>query len=162
MSVKRARLEAIWRGVIDQGVEQGRFRTGGGMVTKDLLGMHNYSYVWIDPEGDCRPIEELGAMCTGLNVASARLVGLLRVRGRSHNRLTVKEPIVPHVTLAGDLTGEYLVREQRPDGTLLLAPNETSLEAVRRRHGLRRLTSAEFEAFLAEHGDQMLPLDGEG
>lgn len=41
------------------------------MVTEDLLGMHNYSYVWIDPEGDCRPIEELGAMCTGLNVASA-------------------------------------------------------------------------------------------
>lgn len=60
-----------------------------------------------------------------------------------------------HVTLVGDLTGEYLVREQRPDGTLLLAPNETSLEAVRRRHGLRRLTPEEFGVHFGD-----LPSDG--
>jgi len=52
---KRDRFEAIWRAVIDEGVEQGYFRKGGGLVTKGLLGMHNYSYVWIDPDGRLKP-----------------------------------------------------------------------------------------------------------
>lgn len=59
----RARFEAIWRAVIDEGVEQGHFRTGGRLVTKGLLGMHNYSYVWIDPDGRLQPEEIADVFC---------------------------------------------------------------------------------------------------
>lgn len=60
---KRDRFEAIWRAVIDEGVEKGYFRTGGGLVTKGLLGMHNYSYVWIDPDGRLAPEEIADVFC---------------------------------------------------------------------------------------------------
>lgn len=60
---KRDRFEAIWRHVIDEGVAQGYFRTGGGLVTKGLLGMHNYSYVWIDPDGRLSPEEIADVFC---------------------------------------------------------------------------------------------------
>jgi AcrR family transcriptional regulator len=59
----RARAEAIWRQVLDQGVEEGYFRTGGGMVTKGILGMHNYSYVWIDPDGRLAPEDIADIFC---------------------------------------------------------------------------------------------------
>jgi AcrR family transcriptional regulator len=54
---QRDRFEEIWRQVIQQGVDEGYFRTGGGLITKGLLGMHNYSYVWMDPDGQCSPEE---------------------------------------------------------------------------------------------------------
>ena len=60
---RRDRFEAIWRAVIDEGVEQGYFRTGGGLVTKGLLGMHNYSYVWIDRDGRLAPEEIADVFC---------------------------------------------------------------------------------------------------
>lgn len=73
----------------------------------------------------------------------------------------VKEPDMPHVTLAGDRDGEYVIREERPDGTLILAP-ETAAQASLRRIGARAATTEEFDAFIAEHGEQMLPPDTEG
>jgi AcrR family transcriptional regulator len=60
---RRERFEAIWRAVIDDGVARGYFRTGGGLVTKGLLGMHNYSYVWIDPDGRLKPEEIADVFC---------------------------------------------------------------------------------------------------
>lgn len=60
---KRDRFEAIWRAVIEEGVEKGYFRSGGGLVTKALLGMHNYSYVWIDPDGRLSPEEIADEFC---------------------------------------------------------------------------------------------------
>lgn len=68
---------------------------------------------------------------------------------------------MPHVTLAGDLTGEYLVEEQLPDGRLVIRP-DTSAAAMRRRLGGRPLTAEEFEAFIAPHRSALLPPDGEG
>jgi hypothetical protein len=59
----RGRAEAIWRQVLDEGVEQGYFRNGGGMVTKGILGMHNYSYVWIDPDGRLAPEDIADIFC---------------------------------------------------------------------------------------------------
>lgn len=67
---------------------------------------------------------------------------------------------MPHVTLAGDLTGEYRVVEQRPDGTLVLQP-DTSAAAILERQGARSETQDEFEAWAAEHGPLLEP-DGEG
>jgi hypothetical protein len=67
----------------------------------------------------------------------------------------------PHVTLSGDITGEYVVEDQHPDGELRLVP-DTSIAAIRRRQGSRPATPEEFETFMAEHGPHMLPPDGEG
>jgi len=68
----------------------------------------------------------------------------------------MKEESVPRITLSGDRSGEYVIVEEREDGSLVVAP-DTSVEAIRRRAGTRRMTSHEFE----EHfGD--LPSDGEG
>jgi AcrR family transcriptional regulator len=63
---RRDRFEAIWRTILDEGVEQGCFRAGGGLLTKGLLGMHNYSYVWIDPEGSLTPEEIADIFCDTL------------------------------------------------------------------------------------------------
>jgi hypothetical protein len=61
------------------------------------------------------------------------------------------------VTLTGDRSGEYAVVEERPDGSPVVAP-ETSMEAIRRRHGLSPATLEEFEG---EYGP-VQPADGEG
>jgi hypothetical protein len=66
----------------------------------------------------------------------------------------------PHVTLTGDIVGEYIVEDKRPDGRLVLAP-DTYPTVVPTFSG-RRMTPAEFDKFMAEHGPHMLPPDGEG
>lgn len=66
-----------------------------------------------------------------------------------------------HVTLAGDLTGDYLVDEQLADGRLVIRP-DTTAAAMNRRMGLEPLTADEFTAFIAGHGTDMLPADSEG
>lgn len=66
-----------------------------------------------------------------------------------------------HVTLVGEHGGDYVIQEERSDGTLLLAP-DTSAAAIRRRLGVRQATPAELDAFMAEHGRSMLPPDDEG
>jgi hypothetical protein len=62
-----------------------------------------------------------------------------------------------HVTVSGDRSGDYVVVEEREDGSLLLQP-DTSMEAIRRRHNATPATLEEFEA---EYGP-VQPPDGEG
>jgi hypothetical protein len=62
-----------------------------------------------------------------------------------------------HVTLSGDRNGDYLVVEERPDGSLVVAP-ETPADAMLRRQGLTPATLEEWEA---EYGP-VQPPDGEG
>jgi hypothetical protein len=62
-----------------------------------------------------------------------------------------------HVTLSGDIAGDYLVVDRRPDGELRLVP-DTSAAAILRRLGDTQATLAEFES---EHGP-VRPPDGEG
>jgi hypothetical protein len=62
-----------------------------------------------------------------------------------------------HVKLSGDRAGEYVVTEERPDGSLTLVP-DTSFEAIRKRLGTEPATLAEFEV---EYGP-VHPADGEG
>jgi hypothetical protein len=64
------------------------------------------------------------------------------------------EPI--RVTLSGDLSGDYIVEDQRPDGRVVLRP-DLSVNAMLARHGERRLTPEEFEQSFGR-----LPTDGEG
>ena len=62
-----------------------------------------------------------------------------------------------HVTLSGDRSGDYVVVEERPDGSLVVAP-DTSAEVILRRHDMAPATLEEFEA---EYGPVQSP-DGEG
>ncbi|HVR04672.1 MAG TPA: hypothetical protein VMS02_01435 [Solirubrobacteraceae bacterium] len=62
-----------------------------------------------------------------------------------------------HVTLSGDIAGEYVVTAQQPSGELTLVP-DTGIIAIRKRHDLEPATLAELEA---EHGP-ILPPDGDG
>jgi hypothetical protein len=66
-----------------------------------------------------------------------------------------------HVTLIGGRGGEYVIKEERPDGRILLAP-DTSMEAIRERAGLLDPTPEQAEAFWQEHEPHMLPPDDEG
>ena len=66
-----------------------------------------------------------------------------------------------HVRLSGDRVGEYVVTDERPDGSLTLMP-DTSWKAIKERSGARDATKEEWQDFLAEHGSHMLPPDGEG
>ena len=66
-----------------------------------------------------------------------------------------------HVRLSGDRDGEYVITDERPDGSLTLVP-DTSWKAIKERSGAHEATKEEWESFLAEHGPHMLPPDGEG
>ena len=60
------------------------------------------------------------------------------------------------VTLSGDLSGDYVVEERRPDGRVVLRP-DLRVKAMLSRHGERELTRTEFEQHFGT-----LPSDGEG
>jgi hypothetical protein len=66
-----------------------------------------------------------------------------------------------HVTLSGDIAGEYVVVERGSDGELTLAP-DTSIAAIRKRTETRAMTPRESEDFWREYGPLMLPPDDEG
>lgn len=60
------------------------------------------------------------------------------------------------MTLTGDLSGDYVVEDRRPDGRVLLRP-DLSVKAMLARHGERELTPQEFEQHFGR-----LSTDGEG
>lgn len=59
----RKRFERIWLELLEEGVSEGYFREGGPIVAKGLLGLHNYSYVWINPNGARSPQEIADIFC---------------------------------------------------------------------------------------------------
>jgi hypothetical protein len=76
--------------------------------------------------------------------------------------ILVKEAIdTERVHITGAVEGRYVIRDRRPDGELVIAP-DTSWEAISERAGGRELTPEEWDEFIAQHGSQMLPPDGEG
>ncbi len=58
--------------------------------------------------------------------------------------------------LSGDLSGDYVVEDRRPNGRMVLRP-DLSVKAILARHGERTLSPEEFEQRFGE-----LPTDGEG
>ena len=63
-----------------------------------------------------------------------------------------------HVTLSGDIEGEYIVEDRRPDGRLSLAPDTAaSYPIVVPAFSGRPATAEEFQELLGD-----LPTDGEG
>jgi hypothetical protein len=76
--------------------------------------------------------------------------------------VSVKEAIeTERIQLTGAVEGRYVIRDRRPDGELVIAP-DTSWEAISERAGGRELTAEEWDGFMREHGSEMLPPDGEG
>lgn len=55
-----------------------------------------------------------------------------------------------HVQLSGDISGRYVVTDQRAGGELTLVP-DTSWEAILERSGGREMTPEESAEFWAEH-----------
>ncbi len=61
-----------------------------------------------------------------------------------------------HVTLSGDIAGEYVVDDRHPDGRLVLVP-DTSVNAILARHGAKPIGAEDFERHFGD-----LPTDNEG
>jgi hypothetical protein len=74
--------------------------------------------------------------------------------------MAAEEHRLVHVTLSGDISGDYVVEDQRPDGHLVLAP-DVPYPSVVPAYGGRPATAEEFAAFEAEYGP-FLPPDDEG
>jgi hypothetical protein len=60
------------------------------------------------------------------------------------------------IEVSGSLSGRYQVREERADGSLVIVP-DTSIQAIRERHGSRQASAQEIEDFVGQ-----LPTDDEG
>lgn len=73
---------------------------------------------------------------------------------------TVEEAADTDLKVTGAVEGDYVIREQRPDGELVIAPKRPGVIFDKQRG--RSLTPEEWDAFLAEYGDEMQPSDGEG
>ncbi|GCE41473.1 transcriptional regulator, TetR family [Rhodococcus wratislaviensis] len=54
---ERERYESHWRNAVEQGIRDGHFRVLPRLMVKGLLGMFNYSYLWITPGGAETPEE---------------------------------------------------------------------------------------------------------
>lgn len=63
------------------------------------------------------------------------------------------------VTLAGDRSGDYIVSEEHPDGTLVLEPTQSRSEVLAAANGLTPVSVEEFEALA---GAKLLAPDDEG
>lgn len=59
----RARFEGVWLQVLSDGEAEGLFQHGDDLTVKAVLGMHNYSYLWIDPQGSLSPEEIADRFC---------------------------------------------------------------------------------------------------
>jgi hypothetical protein len=61
-----------------------------------------------------------------------------------------------HVTLAGDLNGDYVVDERLDDGRLVIRP-DTSAEAINRRLGVEPISPEEFEQHFGHRRRRLNP-----
>jgi AcrR family transcriptional regulator len=53
----RERYEGYWRQALDSGVRSGVLRPTPRLLVKGILGMLNYTYLWVKPEGPLTPDE---------------------------------------------------------------------------------------------------------
>lgn len=59
----REQFENVWLQVLSDGEGEGLFQHGDALTVKAVLGMHNYSYLWIDPDGALAPEEIADRFC---------------------------------------------------------------------------------------------------
>jgi hypothetical protein len=75
--------------------------------------------------------------------------------------MTVVKQKPAHVTLSGDISGDYIVRQRRRGGQLVIEPDVTA-EEIRNEFGARQVTPEELAQFKREHEQELLPHDEEG
>lgn len=59
----RDKFEALWVQILEEGVEDGIFRPMPPVAVKGILGLFNYSYVWIEPDGKESPEQIADIFC---------------------------------------------------------------------------------------------------
>lgn len=59
----RKRFEDAWTSLLQAGVKAGIFRELPPVAVKGILGMHNYSYLWLLPHGELEPEEIADVFC---------------------------------------------------------------------------------------------------
>jgi AcrR family transcriptional regulator len=59
----RDRYEDIWRAVMQEGVDAGVFVPFAAVLVKAVIGLHNYTYLWVDPSGPMSADELSEAYC---------------------------------------------------------------------------------------------------
>jgi AcrR family transcriptional regulator len=62
----RQRFEEAWLAILREGAERGVFRPVNPILVKGILGMHNYSYLWLTPNGALEPEEIADVFCDTL------------------------------------------------------------------------------------------------
>ena len=77
---ERRRYEALWLRLFDEGVSRGDFKAVDFVLVKGILGMFNYSYLWIDPNGSMNPDEIASVFSESI------LSGISMSGGRRHSR----------------------------------------------------------------------------
>lgn len=73
----REAYEQIWSDVLAEGAHAGVFTAVDAVAVKALLGLFNYSYLWIDLEGDLEP------QAVAQHLATTALEGLLKPRAEA-------------------------------------------------------------------------------
>lgn len=53
----RNRFEEIWTAILEEGVREGSFRATHPLLIKGILGLYNYAYLWLNPDGELSPDE---------------------------------------------------------------------------------------------------------
>ena len=61
----RERYEGLWARLLDEGADAGEFVVLDPLAVKGVLGMHNYAYLWIRPDGRLSP-EEVADLFVGI------------------------------------------------------------------------------------------------
>ena len=51
----RERYESYWRQALDSGVRAGALKQTPRLLVKGILGMLNYTYLWLEPNGELTP-----------------------------------------------------------------------------------------------------------
>ncbi len=59
----RDQFERVWRRIVAEGVAEGVFKELDPVAIKCILGMHNYSYIWIRPRGRLSPEDLSDVIC---------------------------------------------------------------------------------------------------
>jgi len=60
---KREHYESLWADLLAEGAANGEFKPVPSVVTKGVLGMFNYSYLWIRDDGPSTPEQVADAFC---------------------------------------------------------------------------------------------------
>lgn len=68
----RDRFEKIWQELLEQGITSGELERGGPLLVKGMLGLFNYSYLWLRPDGAMSPEEVADELLDALLLGIAR------------------------------------------------------------------------------------------